>query len=168
MRSDQRRSYAHTPATTILLTDSAFIESLLVPKLHLGNLPEQLHCVPYRIPRDWLISAAGGSSVAGVPTTEQVNHIRRDADGRAWIDDTNVKVIELVQDYLAYGWSPEEMHLQHPGLSLAQIHAALSFYYDHQSEFDQQIQESLKRARTMVAEARNSPLRQKLRALGKL
>jgi uncharacterized protein (DUF433 family) len=99
---------------------------------------------------------------------EQTTHIHRDAQGRAWIDDTNVKVIEVVQDYLAYGWSPEEMHLQHPHLSLAQIHAALSFYYDHQSEFDAQIQEGLKRAQSAVAESQNSPLRQKLRTLGKL
>jgi hypothetical protein len=31
-----------------------------------------------------------------------------------------------VLDKIAYGWIPEEMHLQHPHLSLAQIHAALS------------------------------------------
>ncbi len=33
----------------------------------------------------------------------------------------------------------EEIHFQHPHLSLAQIHAALSFYYDHQRQFDAQI-----------------------------
>ena len=31
------------------------------------------------------------------------SHIRRDDDGVAWIDDTNVKVIEVVLDRLAYG-----------------------------------------------------------------
>jgi uncharacterized protein (DUF433 family) len=36
-------------------------------------------------------------------------------------------------DHLAYGWSPEEMHYQHPPLSLAQIHAALAYYFDHQA-----------------------------------
>ncbi len=36
-------------------------------------------------------------------------HIRLDARGVAWIDDANVKVIEVELDRLAYGWSPEEI-----------------------------------------------------------
>jgi Protein of unknown function (DUF433) len=63
-------------------------------------------------------------------------HIRLDERGVVWVDYTNVKVIEVVLDKLAYGWSPEEIHFQHPHLSMAQIHAALSYYYDHQSAFD--------------------------------
>jgi len=51
-------------------------------------------------------------------------HIHLDARGVAWIDDTNIKVVEVVLDKRAYGWSPEEIHEQHPDLSLAQIHAA--------------------------------------------
>ena len=67
------------------------------------------------------------------------SHIRRDPHGVTWIDDTNVKVIEVVLDRLAYGWSPEEIHFQHRDLSLAQIHAALAHYYDHQAELDAEI-----------------------------
>ena len=66
-------------------------------------------------------------------------HIRLDAQGVAWIDDANVKVIAVVLDRLAYGWSPEEIHFQHPHLSLAQIHAALAHYYDHQAALDAEI-----------------------------
>src|SRR3972149_364044 len=65
-------------------------------------------------------------------------HGRTDAHGVAWIDDTNVKVIEVVLPRLAHGWSPEEIHFQHPHLSLAQIHAALGYYYDHQETMDQE------------------------------
>ena len=43
---------------------------------------------------------------------------------------------------IAHGWSPEEIHFQHPHLSLAQIHAALGYYYDHKAEMDAQIQRS--------------------------
>lgn len=32
-----------------------------------------------------------------------VPHIRLDENGRPWVDDTNVKVIEVVLDHLAYG-----------------------------------------------------------------
>ena len=67
-------------------------------------------------------------------------HIYLDEEGRAWIDDTNIKVIEVVLDKLAYGSSPEEIHEQHPHLSLAQIHAALSYYYDHKAEIDAEIE----------------------------
>jgi uncharacterized protein (DUF433 family) len=70
-------------------------------------------------------------------------HIKIDERGAAWVDDTNTKVIEIVEDMLAYGWSAEEIHFQHPHLSLAQIHAALSYYYDHQQDFDQQIATNL-------------------------
>jgi len=77
-------------------------------------------------------------------------------------------VIEVVLDHLAYGWSPEEMHYQHPHLSLAQIHAALAYYFDHQPEFDAQVETGLRKAEKLAAETKNSPLRQRLRRLGNL
>jgi len=58
-------------------------------------------------------------------TAIEISHVRLDANGRAWIDETNVKVVEVVRDHLAYGWSPEEIHWQLPHLSLSQIYAAL-------------------------------------------
>jgi uncharacterized protein (DUF433 family) len=96
------------------------------------------------------------------------SHIHRDAQGQAWIDDSNVKVIEVVLDHVAYGWSADEIHFQHPHLSLGQIHAALSYYFDHQSEFDPLIEQSLERANSRAAAAQDSPGRRRLRALGKL
>jgi uncharacterized protein (DUF433 family) len=95
-------------------------------------------------------------------------HIHLDGAGVAWIDDTNVKVIEVILDKLAHGSSPEEMHLQYPHLSLAQIHAALSYYYDHQQGFDAAIEEQLRRVEALAAQAGDSPVRRRLRALGKL
>jgi uncharacterized protein (DUF433 family) len=44
---------------------------------------------------------------------------------------TNMKLIELVLEKTAYGWSPEELHFQHPYLSLGQIYSALAYYWDH-------------------------------------
>lgn len=95
-------------------------------------------------------------------------HIQVDDEGRAWIDDSNVKVIEVVLDHLAYGWSAEEMRRQHPHLSLAQIHAAMAFYYDHKPEFDMKVEESLQRAESLAAQAGDGPLLRRLRAAGKL
>src|SRR2546426_4713329 len=95
-------------------------------------------------------------------------HIKLDDRGVAWIDETNVKVIEVVLDRLAYGWSPEEIHFQHPGLSLAQIYAALGFYYDHQHEIDVQIAAQEGDVRRLRAEAGESPLVTRLKARGLL
>lgn len=69
-----------------------------------------------------------------------VTHIRIDDRGVAWVDDTNVKVVEVVLDKLAHGWSPEEIQFQHyERLSLAQIYAALAYYHDHREHMDKQI-----------------------------
>src|SRR5437762_14355165 len=76
-------------------------------------------------------------------------HIRRDRSGIAWIDGRKVKVIEVIADHLSYGHSPEEIHLQHPHLSLAQIHAAFAYYYDHQAELDAEIERRYRRAEAM-------------------
>lgn len=53
--------------------------------------------------------------------------IELDEQGTAWISGTKIKVIEVALDKLAHGSSPEEIHSQHPQLSLSQIHAALAY-----------------------------------------
>jgi uncharacterized protein (DUF433 family) len=96
--------------------------------------------------------------------TEAITHIHSDKAGRAWIDDTRVKVIEVALDHLAYGWSADEIHEQHPHLSLAQVHAALAYYYDHQAELDGQIQRDLESVRRLRASTGESPMQRRLRA----
>jgi uncharacterized protein (DUF433 family) len=91
-----------------------------------------------------------------------------DEQGRAWIDDLNVKVIEVALDHLAYGWSAEEIQRQHPEFSPAQTYAALAYYYDHKAEFDGLIEESLRRAESQAEGNKDLPLLRRLRAAGKL
>ena len=100
--------------------------------------------------------------------TVMSGHIRLDAEGVAWIDDTNVKVIEIVLDRMAYGWSPEEIHFQHPGLSLAQIHSALAHYFDHQAQLDGEIGRQGDQVRRIRDQAGESPLAIRLKARGLL
>jgi uncharacterized protein (DUF433 family) len=92
-------------------------------------------------------------------------HIEVDEQGVAWIAGANVKVIEVVLDKLAYGWSPEETHFQHPNLSLAQIHAGLAYYYENQERLDAEIDRRRGEVESQVAESVNSAFRQKLLAL---
>jgi uncharacterized protein (DUF433 family) len=98
--------------------------------------------------------------------SDLVNHIHIDERGTAWIDDTNSKVMEVALEHVAYGWSAEEIHRQHPHLSLAQAHAALAFYYDHQGEFDRAMTESLSRTSKLATQNADSPGRPRLPALG--
>ncbi len=95
-------------------------------------------------------------------------HIHLDDQGRAWIDNTNTKIIEVVLDKMAYGWSPGETHVQHSHLSMSQIHAAFSYYYDHQAEFDAEIKRQLKEFDELRAQVEDSPIRKRLRSMGKL
>ena len=97
-------------------------------------------------------------------TTVLSTLIELDENGVAWIGGTKVKVIEVATDKLAHGSSPEEMYFQYPHLSLAQIHAALAYYYEHQAEFDAEIVRQSNWARDLVEQAKSSPLRRKLAA----
>jgi uncharacterized protein (DUF433 family) len=98
----------------------------------------------------------------------ETRHIRIDTAGVAWIDDSNVKVIEVVLDKLAHSSSAEEMHLQYPHLSLAQIYAALSYYHDHESDFEAEITRQLEEVERLAQQAADSPVRQRLLRAGKL
>jgi uncharacterized protein (DUF433 family) len=89
-------------------------------------------------------------------------HIEIDGQGVAWIGDTQVKVIEVVLDKLAHGWSPEETHFQHPDLSLAQIHAALAYYYENQPQLDAQIEHTLTESESLAAQVSNPIFRNRL------
>jgi uncharacterized protein (DUF433 family) len=95
-------------------------------------------------------------------------HIWLDETGRAWIDETNIKVIEVVLDKLKpERLTADQIYEAHDHyLSLAQIYAAFAYYYDHQAEFDAEIERQFRMVEELRAQSLNSPGRQKLRALG--
>ena len=71
-------------------------------------------------------------------------HILLNEDDVPVIAGTTMKVIELVLEHLAHGWSPEELHFQHTYLTMGQIHSALAYYWDHKAQLDQDIERQLK------------------------
>ena len=91
--------------------------------------------------------------------------IETDATGVAWISRSNTKVKEIVLDKLAYGWSPEEIHCQHRHLSMAQVHAALAYYYENQERMDEEIRRDLEEVERVSSAAPPSALRSRLAAL---
>lgn len=66
-------------------------------------------------------------------------YLEIDSNRHAKIINSRVSVSQLIQEKYAHGWSPEELHFQHPEISLAAIHSALSYYYTYQNEVDDQI-----------------------------
>ena len=92
-------------------------------------------------------------------------HITTDESGVPFIAGTTMKVVELVSEKVAYGWSPEELHLQHPYLTLGQIHSALAYYYDHEEKLNKDIEQHLQGIMKYKA-LEKSPLKERLKASG--
>src|SRR6059036_3200084 len=102
------------------------------------------------------------------PSATMYEHLQFDANNVPFIVGTTMKVVELVMAQTAYGWSPEELHFQHPYLSLGQIYAALAYYWDHKVELDVDIERRLEFAKKAQQDAGPSVLAAKLRAQGHL
>ena len=49
--------------------------------------------------------------------------------GRPRIAGTRLKVQHIVLEYEYRGWSPDQICDAHPEIGLAEIHAAISYYY---------------------------------------
>ena len=105
-------------------------------------------------------------TVSPLPT--RYPHIDLDDDNVPFLTGTTMKVVELVMAHQADGWRPQELHFQHPYLSMSQIHAALAYYWDHKAEVDGDIDQRRRYAQQARAEAGRSPLAEKLREQGVL
>jgi uncharacterized protein (DUF433 family) len=91
-------------------------------------------------------------------------HIKLNEEGVPYISGTNMKVVELVLNKLAYGWSPEELHFQHPHLSLGQIYSALAFYHDHKDMLDRDIRRRREKIEEIRKQQPPSPVLSRLKS----
>lgn len=96
----------------------------------------------------------------------QYKHIALNEGNVPVISGTTIKVVELVLDNKAYGWSPEELHLQHPYLTLGQIYSAFAYYADHLYEIEEDIERRLQNIDQIKSVLKPSPLEQRLKANG--
>lgn len=80
------------------------------------------------------------------------------------IADTTMKVIELVVEIHAYGWSAEELHFQHPYLSLGQIYSALAYYWDHKEVLDHDIAQRAEKVAVLQQRTAHTPLQSRIQA----
>jgi uncharacterized protein (DUF433 family) len=93
-------------------------------------------------------------------------HVVLDENGTPTIAKTTIKVRELVAERLAWGWSPEELLVNHPDLTLGQIYSALAYYADHQAVIDKEIEKDAELAADLKQKAGRSPLLRRLKAQG--
>ncbi len=99
-----------------------------------------------------------------------ISHIAVDERGVARLAATpRYKVSHIIVERTALGMTPEEIVAAHPDvLTLAQVHAALAYYYDNKAAMDGEIAKSEAEAERRWRENQDSPVRQKLRSLGRL
>ncbi len=79
-------------------------------------------------------------------------HIAIDERGRPRVARTGFKVDHIVM-HMRKGNSPEEIREGFPELSMSEIHAALSYYYDHKAEIDASIEAGEREYQRLRAEA---------------
>ncbi|MEK6581842.1 MAG: DUF433 domain-containing protein [Planctomycetota bacterium] len=94
-------------------------------------------------------------------------HITLNEKGVPVIAGTTMKVVELVSEKIAYGWSPEELHFQHPYLTMGQIHSSLAYYYDHEVELNKDVEHRLQSVQK-YRPSEKTPLRERLKSSGPL
>ncbi|WP_165220116.1 DUF433 domain-containing protein [Aquisphaera insulae] len=91
-------------------------------------------------------------------------HIEKRESGSARLERLpRIRVAQIVMDYLAHGWSPDEMCRQHTSLTLAEAHAAMAYYFDHQAEIDAEIQAELDLDRKIQDDGPLPPVMNRLR-----
>jgi uncharacterized protein (DUF433 family) len=76
------------------------------------------------------------------------------------------RVAMIVMDYLGRGLGPEDIVRHYPYLTLAEVHAAMAYYHDHQQEIDTEIQAELQELSNTADANLNSSIWQELRAKG--
>jgi len=64
------------------------------------------------------------------------------ASGSPVVSGTKFPVRSIVQYVLRQGLTPEELAREFPQLTLTKIYDALSYYYDHREEIDQELREN--------------------------
>jgi hypothetical protein len=96
-------------------------------------------------------------------------HIRKSSAQPASLERVpHLRVSQIVADYLAHGWSPEEMCRQHPGMTLSEAYSAMAYYFDNSAEIDAELQSELDQVEAARRSAQPTPFVLRLRALGRL
>jgi uncharacterized protein (DUF433 family) len=96
----------------------------------------------------------------------RIQHIEirqnRAGQDRAYIAGTRVRVQDIYVDSEVLGKSPEEIVAALPHLTLAQVHAALAYYFDHREEILEELRQDAQFVALMKQRTGPGPLEMRL------
>jgi uncharacterized protein (DUF433 family) len=84
--------------------------------------------------------------------------------GKPRIDGHRIKVEQIAVMYERMGMTPDEIVTELPTITLAQVHAALAYYYEHKQQIDADIEEGRRFVEELKAKSPPSKLQQLLEA----
>jgi uncharacterized protein (DUF433 family) len=87
----------------------------------------------------------------GKGTSEHIMKTPGICGGRACISGHRIRVLNIVVWNQMRGYSPDEIVAMFPGISLADVHAALTYYFDNRSEIDEEFASDEKAARELLS-----------------
>ena len=96
-------------------------------------------------------------------TAHAYEHLDCSDPGRPQIAGKSFKIIHLIREHVAYGWSAEELAFNHPQLTLGEVYCALAYYADYREQLDREIAATEKDAQRMHAEPRHRGVSSRLK-----
>ena len=84
--------------------------------------------------------------------------------GKPVIAGTRIRVWDVYVHHERLGKSPDEIVRAYPHITLADVHAALAYYWDHKDQIDQQMRDADEFVAQLQDSNEVSPLAQKLAA----
>lgn len=82
--------------------------------------------------------------------------------GRACIAGHRIRVMDIVVWHERRGYTPEEIVDMFPGITFADVHAAMAYYFDHREEIEADLRQEAETAESLRARF-PSKLQEKLR-----
>lgn len=86
-------------------------------------------------------------------------------DGFPVVNRIGFKAIHLIAHHLAHGWSPEELALNYPQLTLGEVYSVLAWFADHRDEVVAHLDTSAADARAAALEDRHRQMAARLEEL---
>ena len=86
----------------------------------------------------------------------------RNGQDRAFVAGSRVRVQDIYVEAEIRGKTPDEILTAYPFLTLAQVHAALAYYFDNRDAIQQEIREDRKLVEDARARTGPGPLEEKL------
>jgi uncharacterized protein (DUF433 family) len=84
-------------------------------------------------------------------STEHIAKTPAVCGGRACIAGHRIRVMDIAVLYEKRGLAPEEIAHQYPGITLADVHAAVAYFLDHRQEIEEEFRQDEDAARRLLA-----------------